>query len=80
MAKKKFTREEYERLTKENIDLFAKLDKQVAEERAEEEKFLSSLSEDEQVEYLWTNEQKINSEVADKFNSFSTILPQRDDK
>lgn len=77
---KKLTREEYERITKENMELFAKLDQQIAEERAEKEQFLSSLSEDERLEYLWAEDQKINVEAQDRFKSTVKIVAKKDKK
>lgn len=79
MAGKKLTREEYERITKENMELFAKLDQQIAEERAKKEEFLSTLSEEEQVDYLWEEDQRISAEAADKFKSTVKIVTKKDD-
>lgn len=79
MADKKLTREEYERLTKENMEIFAKLDRQIAEEREKEEECLFSLSEDEQVEYLWDEDKRINAEAVDRFKSSDKITTQKDE-
>lgn len=69
MSDKKLTREEYARLTKENMEIFAKLDKQIAMERQREDEFLCSLSEEDQVEYLLKKDIKSNIAAADKFKS-----------
>lgn len=79
MANKKFTREEYERITKENMELFAKLDRQIAEERAEKEEFLSTLSEEEQAKYLWEEDRKINAEAAGKFKNTVKIVAKKEE-
>lgn len=78
MADKKFTQEDYERITKENMELFAKLDKQIAEERKKEDEFLSTLSEEEQVEYLWEERKRIDAEAAGRFNSYGKIVKKED--
>ena len=80
MADKKLTREEYERITKENMELFAMLDQQIAEERAKKEEFLSTLSKEEQVKYLWEEDRRISAEAADKFKSTAKIVEKKDEK
>lgn len=80
MAEKKLTHEEYERITNENTELFAKLDKQIVEERRKDVEFLSALSEDEQAECLWEENKKTNAEAADRFNSSCTTTSKRNEQ
>ncbi len=61
MADKKFTREDYEKLTKENMEIFVNLDKQLSEERKREDEFLFDLSEDERVEYILEAAKRIDA-------------------
>lgn len=78
MADKKFTREEYERLSKENMELFAKLDKQIAEDRAKEAEYLSTLSDEKIVEYLYETEQKTDAAAEGRFKSTITLYSEED--
>lgn len=78
MADKKFTREDYERLTKENMEIFVKLDKQLSEERKSEDEFLLDLSEDERIEYILEESKRIDAESADKFSSYGEIMRKKD--
>lgn len=79
MADKKLTREEYERITKENMRLFTKLDKQIAEERKKKDEDLSTLSEDERIKYLCEENERINTEATGRFNSTCTIATEKDE-
>ncbi len=76
--KKILTREEYERISNENMKLFSNLDKQIEKEREEEEVKLSKMTEDEQVEYLWQDENKLKVDAKEKFSSVKKMTSKKD--